>query len=462
MEKTKFTLLELTGMIGKSISESFPGKYWLVAEINEARENTNGHCYLELVEKDHENESIVARSRATIWAYTWRMLKPYFETATSQSLSKGMMVLVQVTIEFHELYGLSFNITDIDPVYTMGDLERKRTETIRQLEKEGIINMNKMLSIPDLPSRIAVISSPNAAGYEDFTHQILNNPYQYKFKMKFFPALMQGNNAASSVTGALDIIYEKENMFDLVVILRGGGSAADLNCFDTYEIASNIAQFPLPVITGIGHERDQTIAGLVAHTNLKTPTAVAEFLIGKYQKIDSELSNLGHRISLRVNGVLQENKKMLKATFQRIPFTVSNYLNHKTKNLISTGTLFSRSATGYLKNQNHRLLTSHTSFGFVIKNYLLRNKNRTEEIVTRVLPGNTINLLRKKTDKLVLLQKTVGLVDPRNVLRKGYTIVLRNGKIVKSIKNIEPGDTLDTEFHDGRINSKVLNVKAKI
>ena len=462
MEKTKFTLRELTGMIGKSIGESFPGKYWLVSEINEARENTSGHCYLELVEKDRENESILARSRATIWAYTWRMLKPYFETATSQSLSKGMMVLVQVSIEFHELYGLSFNITDIDPVYTMGDLERKRAETIRQLEKEGIINMNKMLPFPDLPSRIAVISSPTAAGYEDFTHQIINNPYHYKFRMKLFPARMQGNNAAGSVTGALDMIYEKENMFDLVVILRGGGSAADLNCFDTYEIASNIAQFPLPVITGIGHERDQTIAGLVAHTNLKTPTAVAEFLVGKYQKIDSELSNLGHRLSLQVNGKLQENKKMLKSTFQRIPFTVSNYLNHKTKNLISTGSLFSRSATGYIKTQNHRLLTSHTGFGFVIKNYLLRNKNRTEEIVTRVLPGNTINLLRKKTDKLVLLQKTLGLVNPRNILRKGYTIVLRDGKIVKNIKNIEPGAILETEFHDGRINSKVLNVKAKI
>ena len=286
MEKNKYTLLELSKLIGKTIENAFPGRYWLVAEINEIRENQNGHCYLELIEKDSEKDRIIARSRATIWANTWRMLKSYFETATSQPLGKGMMILVEVSVVFHELYGLSFNIRDIDPVYTLGDLERKRAETIKRLEQEGIINMNKELPFPVLPSRIAVISSPGAAGYEDFMHQITNNPGKYRFAITLFPATMQGDNTVSSVTEALEEIFEQESSYDLVVILRGGGSSSDLNSFDSYEIASHIAQLPLPVITGIGHERDRTIAGMVANTDLKTPTAVAEFLIGKFHILD--------------------------------------------------------------------------------------------------------------------------------------------------------------------------------
>ncbi|MFO7924897.1 MAG: exodeoxyribonuclease VII large subunit [Bacteroidales bacterium] len=458
MEKSRYTLLELTGMIGKTIGDAFPERYWLIAEINEMRENINGHCYLELIEKDQGEDRIVARSRATIWAYTWRMLKPYFETSTSQPISKGMMILVEVSIEFHELYGISLNIKDIDPLYTMGDLERKRAETIRKLKEEGIIDMNRELPFPLIPSRIAIISSPLAAGYEDFTHQVKNNPLGYHFEMRLFAALMQGENAGRSVTKALDEIFEMEDEFDVVVILRGGGSASDLNCFDSYDIASHIAQFPLPVITGIGHERDHTIAGMVAHTNLKTPTAVAEFLIGKYHELDQRIGRLSTRIAAEVSHITEQNNQMIKTMIRDIPYIINNNLKTKRKHLSAAGSILTRSATGFIRGNKHKVCSEHSRFGFIIKNHLLRLERNRRDFELRIIPEKTRVNLRKKSDRLGLFDATIKLVDPENVLKKGYALVMKNGGIVKSTKEVNKEDTLETKLHDGRIKSKVLNV----
>ncbi len=458
MEKSRYTLRELTVVIGKTIVDSFPGRYWLIAEINEIRENINGHCYLELVEKDPELDTIVARTKATIWAYTWRMLGPYFETSTSQSLAKGMKILVEVNIEFHEIYGLSLNIKDIDPAYTIGDLQRKRAETIKKLEKEGIINMNKALPFPILPARIAVISSPMAAGYEDFTHQITNNKQKFRFNLTLFPALMQGNNAGKSITDALDAIFEQESLFDLVVILRGGGSASDLNTFDSYEIAAHIAQFPLPVITGIGHERDNTIAGMVANINLKTPTAVAEYLIGKYQELDKNISNLSGRLSARVTSILEQNKYLITTTLRYLPQVVENKLRDKGRHLKSAGSILARSATNFMQQKIYILNSGHSRFGLTAKNYLNRLKKNQEDIRNNFLPDKTRVFIRRNTDKLILFTTTIDLVDPENILKKGYALVLKNGEIVKNTKQINDGDTLETKFQDGRITSKVINV----
>jgi exodeoxyribonuclease VII large subunit len=458
MDRSKLTLLELAGMIGKTIGNSFPGKYWVVAEINDIRENYSGHCYLELVEKDPEKDSIVARSKATIWAFTWRMLKPYFETSTSRPLSKGMMILVEVVVEFHELYGLSLNIKDIDPVYTMGDLERKRAETIKRLEEEGIINMNKELPFPLLPARVAIISSPVAAGYEDFIHQIAGNSREYRLSLTLFPALMQGNNAGKSVTDALDAVFEKEKLFDVVVILRGGGSATDLNCFNSYEIASHIAQFPLPVITGIGHERDITIAGMVANTDLKTPTAVAEFLLGKFLELDTRLGNISVRLTGKVLQLLEQNKQMIASSLKDLPRMVEKNLEQKTRHLSMTGSAIARSAGTFTARKRQGIDSSHARFGFVIKSFLLRLKKTEENIRVNSLPDKTRNLFRKKTDRLLLFYTTTDLVNPENLLKKGYAMVLKNGKIIKSVNGINYNDILETKLHDGRIESMVLKV----
>jgi exodeoxyribonuclease VII large subunit len=457
-EKGKFTLLELNKMIGVSLGTSFPGRYWLVAEINDLRENFNGHCYLELVEKEPGTDRIVARSKATIWAFTWRMLKPYFETSTATTLSKGMMVMVEVMIEFHELYGLSFNIKDIDPVYTMGDLERKRAETIRKLEEEGILNMNKALTLPVLPSRIAVVSSPAAAGYEDFIHQIANDPGKYRIRLTLFPALMQGNSAGKSVTDAMERIYELEDQFDLVVILRGGGSSADLNCFNSYEIASHIAQFPIPVITGIGHERDHTIAGMVAHTDLKTPTAVAEFLIGIFYELDIRLSYLSGRLTVRVSELLNDKKQIIVSSIRELPRLVKNRLRQTAANLSSTSGALSKTATGFIRHNQQNLQSNHTRFEYFTGNYMQLAKKFIMEIQNKILPDFTKNLIRKKSDKLILYSTTVDLVDPENLLKKGYALILKDEKIIKSIKDLNYGDTIVTKLYDGRINSKIHKI----
>jgi exodeoxyribonuclease VII large subunit len=461
MERQKYSLLELSKMIGKAIDDSFSGKYWIVSEINEIRENTSGHCYLELVEKDQPADRIIARSRATIWASTWRMLRSYFETSTSQSLTQGMMILTEVSVEFHELYGLSLNITDIDPVYTMGDLERKRTETIKKLEQEGIINMNRELSFPLFPARIAVVSSPHAAGYEDFMHQITNNPKKYRFDIRLFPAIMQGDSTGRSIIKNLEAIFEQEDMYDVVVILRGGGSASDLYSFDSYEIAAHIAQLPIPVITGIGHERDRTIAGMVAHTDLKTPTAVAEFLIGKFHELDMRLGGLSVRLAGEVSYIIDQKRHFISTSIKDLPVIVQNNISQRGRHLRSKGSMLAMSATGFLKENRHQLKSAHSGFGFIVKNYLLSIRNTEVQFSTRMLPGSIKDHLRKKNGQLELLNKTMILVDPANILKKGYALIYKGGRIIKSISEINDNDILETKLQDGRIDSKVLRINAQ-
>ncbi|PLX12682.1 MAG: exodeoxyribonuclease VII large subunit, partial [Marinilabiliales bacterium] len=287
-----FTLLGLNKSIQEKINASFSENVWVIGEISELKVNQNGHCYLELIEKDFVTDHIIAKSRATIWSYTYRMLRPYFESVTGHELIPGIKLLVQVKVEFHELYGLSLNITDIDPNYTLGDLAQKRKETIKRLENDGVFNLNKELNFPMVPQKIAVISSETAAGYQDFKDQLENNSYGFKFYTKLYQSKMQGTLAEDSIINSLEMIFENENLFDVVVIIRGGGSQADLSCFDSYLLAANIAQFPLPILTGIGHDKDESIADLVAFHKLKTPTAVAEYIIEKTAKFEEGIHKL--------------------------------------------------------------------------------------------------------------------------------------------------------------------------
>ncbi len=290
------TLFELNNQVKSGIREMFPGTFWVVGEISEMSTNQSGHCYLELIEKQTDSEQIIARAKATIWAFTFRMLRPYFESVTGQRFSFGIKIMVQVSIEFHEIYGYSLNIKDIEPNYTIGDLSRKRQEIIQRLQDEGVFHLNKELEIPVVPQHIAVISSETAAGYGDFVDQLSGNRFGYKFKIKLFQAYMQGEEAEQSIISALEKVFETMDKFDMVVLIRGGGSQADLNCFNSYWLCYHITQFPLPVVTGIGHERDETIADMVAHTSLNTPTAVAEFIINAMSEFDSYLDQLKDRV----------------------------------------------------------------------------------------------------------------------------------------------------------------------
>ncbi|MBQ8520993.1 MAG: exodeoxyribonuclease VII large subunit, partial [Bacteroides sp.] len=319
MKEQALSLYELNNLVKQSIRKNLPDTYWVQAELSDVRSNYSGHCYLEFVQKDASGNHLIAKARGTIWSNVYKMLKPYFEQETGQAFASGIKVLVRVSVEFHELYGHSLTVTDIDPTYTVGDMVRKRREILRQLEEEGVLHMNKELEMPLLPQRIAVVSSATAAGYGDFCNQLEHNPYGLVFYPKLFPAIMQGDRVEESVIGALNTIYAQLDAWDVVVIIRGGGATSDLSGFDTYDLAANCAQFPLPIITGIGHERDDTVIDAVAHTRVKTPTAAAEYLIAQMYESALTLEDYAHRIVGQVEGRMKQEKHRLARLTERIP-----------------------------------------------------------------------------------------------------------------------------------------------
>lgn len=299
-EKNPIGLLALQEQVKRHLEDHFFESVWLQAEISELKQNPSGHCYLTLVEKDPGSNALLARASAVVWASTWRMVKPYFEAQTGRSLAPGLSVLVRVQVSYSVLYGLSLVIYDIDPSFTVGELELARQRTIARLEAEGMFDMNAQLSLPLLPRRLAVVSSPTAAGWRDFRRQLEGNEYGFRFRLQLFPAVMQGDAAPESIIGALDQIAAEADSFDAVLILRGGGGAMDLVCFDDYELAVNVAQFPLPVLTAIGHDHDFHIVDMVAHTHVKTPTALADWLLDRFAGEAWRLDTLVQRLHLAV------------------------------------------------------------------------------------------------------------------------------------------------------------------
>lgn len=410
MEQPILSLYELNSLIRGIISDTFSQRFWIRAEMSDVRSNQNGHCYLEFIEKDSNNRNIIAKARGSIWSNVFRLLKAYFESETGQAFASGLKVLVQVSVEFHELYGYSLNVHNIDPTYTLGDQAKNRALIIKQLEEEGVLTLNKELALTKLANRIAVISSPTAAGYEDFCNQIKNNPYGFAFYAKLFPAIMQGERTEQSIIAALDRIYENADKFDAVVIIRGGGATSDLSSFDSYLLAANCAQFPLPVITGIGHERDDTVLDIVAHTRAKTPTAVAEFLIKHICESASELSEIQDGI------VFETNKRLTEE---------SVILNNLT-----------------------------TKYSYIIKDRTKDQLNKLHTISERLKSG-TAKLIQQQKHILESTEQYVRLNSPENILKKGYTLTLSDKKIVKKATQLQKGECITTRFADGEIESIV-------
>ncbi|GHT25255.1 exodeoxyribonuclease 7 large subunit [Bacteroidia bacterium] len=365
---------------------------------------------MELIEKDAASERIIAKARATVWAYQFRMVHPYFVSMTGNELSAGLKVMLQVSAVFHELYGFSLQVTDINPAYTVGELALQKQQVLRQLEEEGVIDMNRELKPVDVPQRIAVISSASAAGYGDFTKQLLNNSAAYAFRQTLFPAVMQGNEADNSITAALEKIFEREDEFDVVVIIRGGGSQSDLHCFNSYRIASSIAQFPLPVLTGIGHDRDETIADRVANIALKTPTAVAEYLIDRAESFDGYLHDLSQRLTEAVTAAVQQ-------------------------------------PIGHIRELSHRLQS-------VVKHALTERKNRLPELERRI-HSSVRTKLKAEEAKINWLNDKLHLLSPDRLLERGYSITLSNGKVVRSAVGLAEGQKLETRLIDGTVASVV-------
>ena len=404
------TLFELTNQINQTIRLSFNTPMWIRAEISELRENPGGHCYLELIEKDSASDVLLAKTKATIWSNTYRMLKPYFESSTGQPLRAGLNVLVAVNVEFHGVYGFSLNIRDIDPTFTIGEMAARRLRIIRQLEAEGIVEMNKLLILPELPQRIAIISAATAAGYDDFCDQLSNHPSHFAFHTRLFPAIMQGEQAEASIIAALEEIYANIDWFDAVVIIRGGGATTDLACFDSYDLALNCAQFPLPIIAGIGHQRDVSILDIVAHTSLKTPTAVAEFLIGNLKQAENRVLNILSEIHFVVRTKIEKELRFVDQAQSRIKQALRSWVVQKAH---------------LLDKQKSRLKST-------VRMQLLKQNNR-----------------------LILLEKNIETHSPAFLLKHGYTITTLNGARVTSARQVKPGDKIRTFVHDGEFGSEV-------
>jgi len=404
------SLSALLSQVKETLEKSLPGHYWIVGEILELHENR--HCYLELIEKSERDDSLLARIKATIWASRYSMLRPFFETTTGIPLKSGIKILCKVSVEFHTRYGLSLNITDIDPSYTLGDLARKKQEVIMRLRREGVYAMHRELPFPVVPQRIAIISSETAAGYGDFMESIGQNRYGFLFYTSLFQAVMQGNEAPGSIISALERIHESGSEFDCVVIIRGGGAKADMESFNQYDLAYFITQFPLPVITGIGHERDESVADMVAHLALKTPTAVAEFLVDKLLSFEFNLSAQLDRLSSSVKNRAQAELSLLERY------------------------------RGDLVHLSRGLLLKHSES-------ILHSEQR--------LRREVISQFNRSRDYLALLNKRRDLVDPQNILKRGYSMTIHEGKSITSVRKIKPGSRLETRLHKGIIISKVEN-----
>lgn len=457
MPENALTLLELNLNIREALTAAFPDSYWIIGEIGEINVNYSGHCYLELIEKGTDSDHIVAKARATIWSSTFRMLKPYFETTTGQTLTTGLKILVKGSVEYHELYGLSINIKDIDPSYTLGDLARKKLEIIKRLEYEGVINMNKELALPLVPQHIAVISSKTAAGYGDFINHLDNNPNGFSINYTLFPAIMQGNEAENSIVNALDTVFKEHQKYDVVVIIRGGGSQSDLSCFNNYWLAYNIAQFPIPVLTGIGHERDESIADMVAHTKLKTPTAVADFIVSRISAFDFSLNELNQQFSLKVLSLLDSQKNRISNLTDQLPSLIRFRLSGISHNLEMTTQRYDTSVNKLLLSRKQQLHNSMVNFkSSTLK--LLLHKNQVLEKTDSLLKFIIKPYFERQNHRLEMAEKTNNFLNPRNILKRGYSLTYCNGKLVKETEGLKNTDVIETHLYEGKITSTVSSI----
>ena len=429
--KAAMTLFELNNMVRSAVEGALRDEYWVEAELSEARES-RGHCYMELVEKAPGSNTPTARASAKCWRQTWALLRPYFENATGQTLHPGMKVLLRVYAQFHEAYGFSWIVTDIDPTYTLGDMARKRQEIIRRLKEEGVFDLNKELELPLFTQRIAVISSETAAGYGDFCNQLADNGHGFRFTTRLFPAVMQGEQVEESIIAALNRINEEADSFDCVVIIRGGGATSDMSGFDTLALAENVANFPLPVITGIGHDRDESVLDMISHTRVKTPTAAAALLVSRLAAVEERIENCRGRITRSVTATIGRESRRMAALSERIPalFTIVK-TRHEARISIFSERL-KAAARQHLAKQSHRI-----------------------GIMAQGIAPAAMRRVAKARHAVELLEERAKALDPALLLRRGYSITLRRGRAVHDAASLSSGDEIETRLEKGTIKSTV-------
>ena len=432
------TLYELNNLVRRVIDSQMTDQYWVTAELSEARQSA-GHCYMELIQKDEEQNTPIARASAKCWRSTWSRLLPKFLDTAGTAPRQGMQVMLRVYPQFHEAYGFSWIVTDIDPTYTLGDMARRRQQIVSQLKEEGVFDLNRQLPLPLFCQRIAVISSQTAAGWGDFRRQLIGNAYRLRFRMELFPAVMQGESVEESVIQALNAVNDRIDDFDCVVIIRGGGAASDLSGFDSLLLAENIANFPLPVITGIGHERDETVADMVAHTKVKTPTAAAALLIDNLRGVSDRLLNAERQIRDCVARRLQTERQTLDRLRKIIP------------------TLFQLAT----ERQRKRLDRLSLTLSAAARTMIERQRNRLAMTAGR-LPSAALRLADEKRHRLSILAQRAEMLDPQLLLARGYSMTTLNGRIVTSADNLQSGDVIETRLRQGKVRSRVINEEFRV
>ena len=429
------TLSDFNALIERHINgQADIQSQWVIAETSDLRLNRSGHCYTELIEKDAKGVT-VAKVDAAIWANNYAKLYYKFKEATGQVLATGMKVLVNVTANYHRLYGLKVTVNDIDPNYTLGDMARQRQEIINRLTTEGIIDMNKELPWPEVPQRIAIISAEGAAGYGDFMNQLQGNPYGLQFYTCLFSAVMQGSQTVPTVLATLDRINDHIDLFDCVVIIRGGGSTSDLNSFDNYDLASTVAQFPIPVIVGIGHERDVTVLDYVAAMRVKTPTAAAEWLIQRGSTALTRLNELQDAVVTSVRDTVAQAREQLAYFTSMIPATARRIID-----------------TNRIRLDNHA-----KNIPFAVGNLISNQRTRLERIVERM--GDIVNgTMQREQQRLLALNDKATLLSPVNTLRRGYSLVKLGDKYVTAADQLAPSDKVTLQFANGTADATVTNI----
>ena len=404
------TLYELNSLVRDALESGFPDTLWVQGELSEGRVGYGGHFYGELTEKDGRTNAIVARARVNCWANRYGHLSREFREATGETLRAGLTVMLEVTVTFHPQYGYSLNIVDVDPSYTLGDMARRRQQILRQLEADGILHDNQTLPLPLVAQRVAVVSSPTAAGYGDFCDQLAHNDYGFHFHLKLFPATMQGSRVEESVAEALERIAAEAEQWDVVVIIRGGGATSDLSDFDSYPLAACVAQMPLPVLTGIGHERDETVLDHVAHTHLKTPTAVAAFLIQHAADAAGHLDELGERLTRRVTERLAGERQRLARLEAVLPLSFRSVRERQERRLVL---------------MRQRIVAA--------------SRERTAS----------------EAHRMALTEERLRGLDPEVLLKRGYSMTLAGGRLVRDASQVGPGQVIVTRLAHGELTSVV-------
>lgn len=447
------SLYELTCRIRNAISTQLPGSYWVRAEISEGRQNANGHFYCRFIEKNAAGTDI-ASAAGIIWAGTYVTLRARFERETGQRFGAGIKVLVRVRINFHERYGLSLLVEDIDPSYTLGDMVRRRKEIIDKLTAEGVVNLNKQLVLPRLLLRIAVITSETAAGFGDFCNHLAHGGHMFNIKIKLFPAIMQGDKVEQSVINALNAVLAESKDWDAVVIIRGGGAVSDLNGFDTYLLAANVAQFPLPVITGIGHDRDETVLDLVANVRCKTPTAVADFLIERLSKELELLENCAATLKVCAQNKLNAQLQRMDSFVALIPLVFSRVIDKEKARYRILSERLPNAIQNVCRGERSRCERLVMRMEMNTKSMIANMQNRLLHVSERlqfVVPA----VLSRQKQRLEGCERGIRLAQPERVLKLGFSLTLKDGKAVTDASQLSPGDRIVTRLSNGEVTSRV-------